>query len=462
MSWLIFILTFIALSLITLKLRWIKDSFLSKPFILFVFSIKVIFGSLLVLIYTHYYPDRNSADIYKFFDDATVIADALPNDPGSYFKLLFGVDEQDPILLKYTSKMKNWDPQSSEWLEFTQTENYNIFQSNRIITRINAFLMPLSLGNIYTHVLYFSWFILICSISFLNILKSFSSNSQLAISIFTLLFPSVILWCSAPLKDTLTLSAVSLLFVSLFHFVAEPKNRNFIQHSCFVLAILVVLYTKYYVLIAFFPAALLYLTLEIKNKIKKRIALISLSVLTVAFLFVIPNITEKFDPVSILNNKREEALKAAIFGEANHLIFEDLIDEGIQGLILESPNAVANALYRPFISEKSESILVKVASLENLLLLILSIPFGIILVRKRKINHLIAMYLTYVVILAFIIGYTTPVAGGIMRYKTALLPAYFAICLHDINLPRFIVENKLFKKIESLIMRNYDHSSVES
>ncbi len=462
MSWLIFVLTLFVLSLITLRISWIKDSFLRKPFILFVFAVKVLFGSGLVLIYTYYYTERSSADIYKFFDDAAVIAEALPEDPSSYFKLLFGIDEQDPRLLKYTSNMKNWDPQSTEWLEFTQTQNYNLFQSNRIITRINALLMPISLGNIYTHVLYFSWLSLICCIAFLNLFKSFKPSSLLAISILTLLFPTVLLWCSAPLKDTLTLAATSLLFIYLYRFINKSKSRTILMAILFSICTIIVLYTKYYVLIAFLAAAFVYGTIEIKDKIKKRIAFVSLGILTLVLLFVAPYVSYKLDAVSILNNKREEALKAAIFGEAKQLTFEDLIDRGLPGLIQESPKAIFAALYRPFITEKSDSILVKISSLENLFLLIMLFPLIISLSKKRKPDSLIIALSVYVIGLSFIIGYTTPVAGGIMRYKTALLPAYFAVCLYDITFPKFIWDNKLFKKLNACIMYSFDHTSVKS
>ena len=120
----------------------------------------------------------------------------------------------------------------------------------------------------------------------------------------------------------------------------------------FSICTIIVLFTKYYVLIAFLAAALVYGTIEIKDKIKKRIAFVSLGILTLVLLFVAPYVSSKFDAVNILNNKREEALKAAIFGEAKQLTFEDLIDGGLPGLIQESPKAIFAALYRPFITEK--------------------------------------------------------------------------------------------------------------
>ncbi len=312
MSWLLFTLTLIGLAFITIHLPWVKKSFLQKPFILFAFLLKVICGSGLVLVYTYYYTDRSSADIYKFFDDASVIAEALPNDPSSYFKLLLGFDESDPQLINYTSRMKNWNPQSSEWLEFTQTQDYNIFQSNRIITRINAALMPLSLGNIFIHVLYFSWLSLIFSIAFLNLFSSINHSALVLISVFTLLFPSILVWCSAPLKDTLTLAASSVLLVCMNSLSAKEQRFNLIQILLAFLSVMVIIYTKYYVLIALVPAIILLFLNHQQDKQRKRISIAVFACSIISFVLFAPYISSRIDPVSILNNKREEALNSLI------------------------------------------------------------------------------------------------------------------------------------------------------
>ncbi|MEX1188234.1 MAG: hypothetical protein WED33_03185 [Bacteroidia bacterium] len=441
---------------------WVKQANLKKSFVISVFIIKILFGSGIVFIYTYYYTDRGSADIYKFFDDAQIIASAFPDDYPSFFKLMSGIHNSDPELVKYTSQMKNWEPQSSEWLEFTQTENYNIFQSNRIITRINAFLLLFSLGNIFTHVIFFSWLSLITSIAFLSIFRNLPSSTYLVITVLVLLLPSVLLWCSAPLKDTLTLAGINILFVSFYHIFISNQKKLFQNLVMVFLSAVVILFTKYYVLIAIIPA-LIYLNLtQIQNLRIRRISYFAIPVAFAALLLITPHINERFDVFQVLNNKREEALKAAIFGEANHLLFQDVVDGGQMGLILKAPNAIFTSLYRPLIIEKTDSIIVKLASIENLFLLILLLPFIYCLLKKQPHPSIKISLIIYVISLAFIIGFTTPVAGGVMRYKTALIPAYLIICLISLDMTKLFLSNKYLYKFQQRILNEPIHNAAKS
>jgi hypothetical protein len=235
MTWILLVIWFFALLWALSKLPMVKSSRLSFHFIAAIFLVKFIAGSALTLIYTVHYSDRGSADIYKFFDDAQVIASALPEHPSDYFKLLSGFYDEDESLVKYTNSMKNWMPQSEEWLDFSQTKNYNIFQSNRIITRINAILIPLTLGNIFTHVLIFSWFSLLGIIAFLSL---FSKNDNPISYLILVLFPSLILWCSPPLKDTLTLLSVCIIFTILYKFTREGFSLKRLLIIAFAILIL--------------------------------------------------------------------------------------------------------------------------------------------------------------------------------------------------------------------------------
>jgi hypothetical protein len=425
MSWVLLIIWLVALILLLTKLPIVKDSRLKFQFILLIFFSKIIVGFGLVHIYTNYYSDRGAADIYKFYDDAAVIASALPDNPIHYFKLVSGLYDNEAELKIYTDSMNNWMPQSSEWLEFTQTRNYNIFQSNRIITRINALLIPITAGNIFTLVIIFCW---ISLLGLLLFVKLFHESTSVLSYWIILLFPSLLLWCSGPMKDTLTLLAICLIF----YFAAGNKYKALPMHSIvwILFGIILLLLTKYYVAIAFVPA---FIIIAIQRKWSliarfKGTLLIFLGIsLVISALIFLPYL------IDVLNGKREEALKAAIFGEAKHLLFINLIDHGLEGFLIEIPKAIYTTLFRPMIWEAQDSFLVLLSSLENLFLLILILVS--IFVQGKAILKSTNFYpmLAFVLSLALIIGYTTPVAGGLVRYKTALLLPLLFICVSEIN-----------------------------
>jgi len=81
---------------------------ITKRTISLLFLLKLVFGFTLWVIYTFYYTDRATADIYKYFDDSKIIYDTLKTNPIDYFKLLFGIGNNTPAFNHYYSEMNYW------------------------------------------------------------------------------------------------------------------------------------------------------------------------------------------------------------------------------------------------------------------------------------------------------------------------------------------------------------------
>ena len=423
MDWLIFISCLVLLTYQVGRLKLGRIIGLKPSFIRFAFLVKILGAAAVTLIYTWYYTDRGAADIYKFFDDAVVIRSTLPEHPKLYLEFMTGLNEQDPELVEYTSRTKNWMPQSQEWLDFTQSPNYQYFTSNRIVTRINAVLLLFSGGNIFTHLLFFSWISLWAMLFLISRLRTEFQASEY--TVFLLLFiPSILFWCGAPLKDTLTLAGCCVV-------IGIQDYRK--EILLLILAVVIVTFTKYYVVIALLP----YLTLDLIRRIsppKRGVSnMLFASFAGLLLVFLIGSILPSLDIVEILNGKREEALKAAIFGEARHLLFIGYVDGGILGFMTELPKSIYTALFRPSLLERPDSVVLVLAALENLGVFIL-LGFGLFFgIKKKAFTSAYFPVLIFLLFLALIIGYTTPVAGGLVRYKTAFIPAMIILCIPALN-----------------------------
>ena len=92
-----FIVIFIGFSIAIFKLSFFKNLEIPKVWIFGALAVKLIASFALVWIYTSYYPDRSSADIFKYFDDAVSIKANL-----SESKTLNVFD----VLLQSSSKIK--------------------------------------------------------------------------------------------------------------------------------------------------------------------------------------------------------------------------------------------------------------------------------------------------------------------------------------------------------------------
>jgi hypothetical protein len=404
-------------------LPFLKHSGIRPRILRAILILKILSGIALTLIYSFYYEDRQTADIYKYYDDARVIHATLQDDPLVYFSLLSGIEFSGHGTEAAIREMQNWTPLSGPWLRFTQTADYNLFNSNRIITRINALLMPLSQEFIYTHVIFFCFFSLLGLTALFKQVQAQVRNREVIAILLIFLLPSVLLWCSGLLKDGLLLALVNLFFWQLFQL--RNKRTGISRLPGIVLLAFaggLILFTKYYVLLAAVPAILAFIWSSfIRNR--QRIALIYMAVPMVLFTMLIMQGEmdhQRPDLWSVLANKREEALKLAIWAEARHQVFTDPVQPGILPVLAKAPEAIFNSIFRPFIGEGG-GVLIVLASLENLLIILLLILF------LRKIdfglfsNESVMFFLSYSIFLAFIIGFTTPVTGGLVRYKTAFI-----------------------------------------
>src|ERR1035437_5712477 len=75
-----------------LKLRFFNVAGVSPYLFVGIFLVKLLSALALTLIYTYYYTDRTTADIFKYFDDAKIIFATLKHRPYDYFRMVSGID----------------------------------------------------------------------------------------------------------------------------------------------------------------------------------------------------------------------------------------------------------------------------------------------------------------------------------------------------------------------------------
>ena len=120
------------------RMKFFECEGISRKTIQCVFILKIFFGFCLYLIYTYYYTDRSTADIYKYFDDSKVLFDALFIHPKDYFQMLFGIDNDAPYFDVYYNQMNHW------YREYDS----NLYNDSHTIIRFNAAVRLLSLIHI--------------------------------------------------------------------------------------------------------------------------------------------------------------------------------------------------------------------------------------------------------------------------------------------------------------------------
>lgn len=385
------------------KVEGLKSTHLSLVFLL-----KVLAGITLYLIYTYYYTDRSKADIYRFYDDSAALYQLLFTHPKEFFTNLLGLSSDFSSGGKYAHLMNNWQ------LPY----NNPMYNDNRIVIRFHAILRIISFGSFNAHTVFFSFFsftgLFLITKTFYQFIRDWKSE----IFIGTQLIPSVMFWTSGCLKESILMLGMGIFIYSIFN---EKKIRWYLRGLLIIASILLILLTKFYILAALLPATIGYF---ISQKFKPNwqpmvfiLTIVFLGLLAAFSHYIIPQINF----LEILAFKQNNFVNLAVSEKAGSLITTTYLKPELTDILLKSPEALFNTLLRPYPWEAIGSIFKLIPMLENIFFLFF---IGWIVWNHRKPSHLrfVLFSISFVVVLYIIVGLSTPVIGGMVRYKVPALP----------------------------------------
>ena len=434
----LFPISLLLLILVSLrKSSYFKNTPFSSKSLQLAFILKVASGLILISIYTYYYQDRSSADVYKYFDDGKILYQSTQSHPMDFLKIILGQDTPE-LSKNHLSKMSYW----------YRSFDHGLRNDNRIVIKLNALFCWITGGNYFVHALLF------CFLSFIGLLelgKLFYniSGSKLISYFAAFLVPSTLFWTSGILKEALLIFAIGIFCSSIFHLLKKFKTAYFFW---LLFSLYLLLSIKIYVLFALFPAAMLWFTISKTNNLKWRIISIFIFPLLVIALpyFFFP----QFNFLSLLIGKQHDFINLANTFHAGSTITMKPLDGSIWSLIAALPQSLFYVISMPWPSQIKGMIYV-LPFLENLLVFAL---FGLLLFYRKKLNspqnHFVWFGVLFTIILFSIIGLTTPVIGAIVRYKVPAMPFLFFILLLSVdftNISKLNQNSKILKWINTFL-----------
>ncbi len=259
------------------------------------------------------------------------------------------------------------------------------------------------------------------------------------LSLACLFIPSVCFWSSGLLKDPICIFGLGIFTNALYNLAFKyrkiPQNVIIIIISIYILFIL-----KVYIILAYLPAALLWIISRNKNKIKSNFLrtiftplLISIGLLSsVVMLQLMATFAEKYSFESIMRTAQDTQnwlVYSSQTSGSSSIYSLGNIEYTPIGLAKIFPAAVNVSLFRPYIWEAKKPMLF-IASIEGMI----TFFFTIYLLYKSGIWNTIKQIVTnpdvlfcmvFSVIFAFAVGFTSFNFGALARYKIPLLPFYF-------------------------------------
>lgn len=466
-------------TLLLVGLTWFvwkfKTDGLSRTNLLIGWGIKVLFGVLFMIIHTKIYGiGEITVDWEEYMDDSVTLNGVAYQSFGDYLRFLFGTNSEAAVQ-QYLSHTNHWS-----------AGDLDLMNDSRNVLRVNSLIVFLSKGNVYVHILFFSF---LSFIGLREIFQAFKDRVFYDKRVFwfaLFLFPTLSFWTSSVLKEPLMILGFAFLLNALFGNLAV-KSRLW----RFALGFILMLGFKPYVL----GCLLLSVPVFLLGKwvFRKRVLFAPITVLAITTLIFLvfsgfrKNVTHRltrmqFDFINVgrggmhayadscfyyfrsdqysdlefisdrtVQAKNDMVAKKVTFGMSYP--FRDIHLKSGEGpwnvvfmgeacgsyieltpignnsgqLLKNIPEAISNAAFRPTFWDPGGKL--KILSFLETIGLFVLLAFGLWYNRKYRSaeeKNILVFLITFSLILLVLIGWTTPVLGAIVRYR---MPAYLALFL---------------------------------
>ncbi|MNK01948.1 hypothetical protein D3C87_197630 [compost metagenome] len=466
-------------AVVLIVLTWFVWKFrtagLSRANLLTGWGIKVLFGILFMIIHTKIYGvGEITVDWEEYMDDSVTLNGVAYQSFGTYLKFLFGLNSEMDVH-QYLSGTNHWS-----------AGDLDLMNDSRNVLRINSLIVFISKGNVYVHILFFSFFSFVGLREIFIAFKDRIFYNKKLFWIVLFLFPTLSFWTSSVLKEPLMITGFAFILNALLGSLTW-KSRLW----RFALGTVLMLGFKPYVL----GCVLLSLPVFLLGKFvfRKRVLLAPLAVLGVVILvfagssglrktvthrmtrmqFDFINVgrggihayadscfyyfrTDQSADLDFLENgqlqvKKELTAKKVTFGMSYpfddvrltpaegpwHIVFIGSecgsyieltpIKNDFWQLVRNVPEALANAAFRPTFSDPGGKL--KIINFIETCGLFVFLIFGFWYNRNNRSleeKNTILFLLTFSFVLLVLIGWTTPILGAIVRYR---MPVYLALFL---------------------------------
>lgn len=410
----IYSLFYFSLFLIIIR-KWsfFQNEIISYKLFILLFFLKVISSIIQKYLFDNY---NFGGDGVTFFQTGKYIYGFLNTNPSLFYKTLFGTLSN--------AELKHYFPVELAW-----TNDDFFFNDNQTIIRINALLNIISFGSYYVHSIIFCFFSTIGFNCLYKLFSSFNLQMQKEIFFITCFIPSTLFWCSNISKESWLVFCLGSL---LFNFSILIKKFNLMRAIYFLLFLVSLIYIKVYFLFALIPALLAYfICYKVKN-IYPIYFFLSVYTITFGIVFIVKEQTT----IQYLQFKLHSFQYLAEWAKSNSIISIPDIGNSVWSLIKNTPVALWNIFSRPYIWE-IKSVIWLPAAVENIVLNA-SILISIFFLKWNKEKAAISLLcIFFSITLLILIGLTTPIIGGLVRYKSILLPFLLMFFIFHFDYFRF-------------------------
>lgn len=407
MEWFVWLLWFLIFSFSALSIQKKLLPEIPSWAIFSIWTIKILAGTALWAIYMNYYTGERTGDIISYHRDGLELLHVWQESPKDYVKVLLGLENNlEERYAHYYNNMRYW---YEEW------KGSNLIIEFRNMVRLSSVVGLLTGGLVHSHTLFYSFFSLVGALFLAGGLSQrLPQLRQDHLLAGLVLLPSVLAWTSAIMRESPMMLGLGL---GVYGTVSLKQKR--------ILAGLLTLIFGYSFLILFKTHVALTLTLPLLlylasgSSLKQALMVHTLGV--AGFLIMVFYTPPGALILHIVDKKRENFLNVAEVWEARSRVPVPEVPQNPWDAVPKAFHALFNTFLQP-LPWRVRGIMDGLAVLENLLFLVL---LSLTLIRWRKLRGIeisLILFLTgFALWHGLLVGFTTSVAGAIVRYKVPAL-----------------------------------------
>ncbi|MFD1466674.1 hypothetical protein ACFQ48_00445 [Hymenobacter caeli] len=390
----------------------------TKPYFIPALTLKFLGAIVLGLIFQYYY---GGGDTFNYYNHTKVIYGAFINSPLAGLKLIFSsTNSFDPDTAPYVGQLY-WYRSPTEYFVIRIAAFFGLFCFGTY-TIIGLMFAALSFSGMWAM---YTTFLRIYPLAY----------KQLATAVFFL--PSVFFWGSGLMKDSICIGALGWTFYG-FYYSTIAKRSILFSVLVGLLGAYVLYSVKVYILLSFLPPALLWVFNENNQRIKSSTVRL---VLKPFFLLLglgagyigatrLTSGDDKYDVNKIGERTKinSEYLTTQVSNGSAYNI--GTFDGSASSLVKVAPQAVVVSIFRPFIFEARNPVML-LSALEATLFLYLTVTLfyrtGVLKSLQLIISQPILTFcFLFSIVLAIGVGTNSGNFGTLVRYKIPLMPFYLS------------------------------------
>lgn len=379
------------------RIRFIKESKLENRILIVLFLIRVLAGLINGYISLYYYSVSDSG----FFQ-------------------LQGVEEYHLLLqhpLQYFTNIfhSNHNIGYGNFLE-SSNSYWNDTRSNLIVKLLSIFDI-FSGTNFFINSLFYNFLVFLGTIGLYRVFIKEFPNEKLVLIGCIFLLPSTIYYSSSIHRDGLIYLCLSMVLYYLYFML---KNRKYSFKNIFICCIYLalILLLRNFVFITLLPALIAWIFAEYKPKYA--FFIFSGIYLFISVLFFCSGyLPPTFNLPAHVSSRQLDFIEIAKGGSS--AININPLYPNFRSFLNNIPQAINHSLMRPYLTEHNNFLYIP-SALEVFFYEILFLLFIFFRKKNLVLTPLILFSLFFAITMLLVIGYTIPIIGAIVRYRSIYLP----------------------------------------